>query len=275
VSRIRFILVVALFVIIPNSSWSAVIFSDNFDSQPTNCYVGGTEPTGWAWRRQDAYSATFGGVTHYAGEISSVGRNGSGKSLKMWRHSTFVEGYCGSLDKTFTGTYHDIYIRYYMKIPTTMDFTAYCDYLKLWRFNFGSAEQYFGIRGNRANAWIDLYNSSSGHVEVMNHTQTLTLWDGNWHCVEVHINNTANPGTAQVWLDGVATYSSTSHAFEGTGALTYLQHFSMGNHASGVNWQSSWQAMEIDDFVLSTTYVGPDATATMQGCSLSGGGGVR
>ena len=41
-----------------------------------------------------------------------------------------------------------------------------------------------------------------------------------------------------------------------------MQHFSMGNHASGCSWQSSWQAMDIDDFVLSTTYVGPSGGTT-------------
>ncbi|MBI5546871.1 MAG: fibronectin type III domain-containing protein [Deltaproteobacteria bacterium] len=44
-----------------------------------------------------------------------------------------------------------------------------------------------------------------------------------------------------------------------------MQHFSLGNHSGGCSWQPTWQAFEVDDFVLSTTYVGLDDTTLVNG----------
>jgi hypothetical protein len=59
-------------------------------------------------------------------------------------------------------------------------------------------------------------------------------------------------------VDGVLKYEDTNRTWNVEGGLSWMNHFPIGNTLdhSGT-WQTDWQAMELDDFVLSTTYVGP------------------
>lgn len=279
--RIKLLIIIGL-LLVASPGWGAVLYSDDFDDCTSNCAptASSISPPNssalWtAWYTNA--SATADGVTHWNSEITSPGRGGSGKSLKVWRHSIYWTGYSGINGNIATAT-NDMYFRYYIKIPVEMDITPAVDYLKWWRINVpGGIEQYIGMRAvNRSTAYVSLYNSAQGHTTVLTHTQTLSLWDGNWHCLEFHFNNTSTTGTAEVWMDGVATYSNSSYAYPGTGIMRQFQHFSVGNHGDGGNWQNSWQAIEFDDLVISTTYVGPDSSSTPT--IRSGGfrsGGIR
>jgi len=254
-------------------STSNIFFQDNFD----NCTQGCTNaspylaPAGWTSWYGAGNLATVGGVSHYAGEITSPGRGGGGKSLKTWRAGAYWEGYDGVLSYDFKAAYSEIYMRYYVKVPKELDLSrcSGSNYQKLWRLNTnGTAKEiYLNINQNGGS----LYNTgnlqmyvpvpNSPWVTILNNTDLKAIWDGNWHSWEWHVN--LNTGLVELWIDGVRRFSQSGTGFNfGGGTFTRMQHFSMGNHATGCSWQSSWQAMDIDDFVLSTSYVGPSGGTT-------------
>ncbi|MBI5545092.1 MAG: hypothetical protein HY901_14470 [Deltaproteobacteria bacterium] len=195
--------------------------------------------------------------------------------MKIWRAGTNWEGYTGSLYYPFTGSYSEIYMRYYVRLPRELDLSqcSGSNYLKLWRLNItGTAHEiYLNINQNGGS----LYNTGSLQVlvgtwaTVLSHATLAAIWDNNWHSWEWHIN--LSTGLLELWIDGVRMFSESGVGFGG-GTFSFMQHFSMGNHATGCTWQPSWQAMEIDDFVLSTTYVGTGDAApdTQPPARLSG-----
>ena len=251
---------------------AAVIFQDNFDNCTQNCTSAqSTAPSGWGnWYQWDGYQATVGGVTHYSGEISSPGRGGGGKSLKTWRAGQYWENYTGTLIYNFPGSYSDLYMRYYVKLPTGLDLSqcSGSNYLKLWRLNLtGSVnEVYLNMNEEggslRNTGSLQIATSISTWTTVLSHSELQAIWDNNWHSWEWHVNLGTN--MLELWIDGVRKFSSSNFNFGG-GKFSMMQHFSMGNHATGCTWQSSWQAMDIDDLILSTAYNGPAGS--------SGGGG--
>jgi hypothetical protein len=135
-------------------SSAAVIFQRDFDDS-ADTDACGSPPDGWdSWGIESGCSADFGGVTHPAGEVSSPGRGGMGKSLKLWRAGTLFEGYSGGVyygqGSTFSPTSEDFYVRWTMRIPAgaTLDFTeAGSNYQKLFRLNMngGEGELYVNI----------------------------------------------------------------------------------------------------------------------------------
>ena len=268
---IRIVLFIGVMVIVPSFASAAVIFQDNFDSCTQNCTSASSAgPSGWAsWYQWDGYQATVGGVTHYSGEISSPGRGGGGKSLKTWRAGQYWENYTGSLMYNFSGSHSELYMRYYLKLPTALDLSVSSSQtIKLWRLNpSGSIKEiYLNINqfgGSLRNTGaLQIATSASTWTTILSHSDLLAIWDGNWHSWEWHIN--LSTGLLELWIDGVRKFSSSNFNFGG-GSFSTLQHFSLGNKVGGT-WQSTWQALEADDLVLSTTYVGPDGS--------TGGGGT-
>lgn len=264
-------LVICVFVV-SSMLWSAcafaeVIFQDNFDANCTGnvCYSRAagwcTEyyPAGWdQWYCEDSQPVTAGGATHYGGEISSPGRGGTGKSFKVWRYGTAYPNYTGALLKTLSSSAQNLYVRWYMKIPTAMRMNGCHEYQKLWRFNTSRGQIYLNINNGWQNGVMQVYDETEW-TTILNNSQLLALMDGNWHCVEIQLG--LNNSTLRTWIDGVLTYSNTSKNWHGNTNATfnnYFQHFGFGNRGSSCSWQLSWQAAEFDDLVLSTTYVGPD-----------------
>ena len=262
--QVRWVFILVLFALLfSKSAYAGIIFQDNFDSCTQNCVSSSlSAPPGWAqW--YGPTSATIGGVTHYAGEITSPGRGEKGKSFKTWRNGSSWENYNGVLAYTFSSSQSEIYMRYYVKLPKAMDLSQCTgsNYLKLWRLNTtGSAgEIYLNLNQNGGSSYntgsLQVATNTRGLTTILNNTNLRAIWDDNWHSWEWHINLAT--GVLELWIDGIPRYSGSGWNFGG-GTFKYVQHFSMGNHATGCNWQSTWQAMDIDDFVLSTTYVGPD-----------------
>lgn len=283
-----FQLCVVFFITLSASlSFSAVIFSDNFDSHSSACHTGGDVPSGWTmWYENDIYE-TRDSVTHYAGEIAAPGRGGTGKSLKIWRHSDWppMNNYSGGLRYDFNGNYTDIFIRYYIKLPSSLSFNI-SDYIKSWRFNTtgGSGEIYLDFR--QASGGTDMHAEGSWGiydggpwVTVLDNNELRAIWDGNWHCIEFQLG--LNSRTLNLWVDGILKYSDTNRIWQATGRFDFIQHFAIGNCGNGGMWQNSWQAIEFDDIVISTTYVGPgdgvppipDPTPSPSSGSSGGGGG--
>ena len=245
-----------LIILWPIFANGATIFSDDFDSCTTNCNATTTTPpnsAAWTQWHTDETSATVGGVKHYSGEISSPGRGGTGKSLKLWRANGVFGNYSGSLVYSGGGVSH-WFMRFYIKIPKA--FSSSQDY-KLWRWNTtgGSGEIYVNYYGN---TW-SIYDGK-GWEALLSSSQYSALRDGNWHCVEFEIGLATS--ILRFWIDGVLKYEDTGRNWAATGQLSMTQHFPLGNTYDHTGkWQSGWQAMEVDDFVLSTTYVGPGAGA--------------
>jgi len=254
----------------------AILFEDNFDSHADSCHTGGDVPSGWdSWYLQEtAASATYDEVTHYAGEISSTGRGGAGKSLKIWRHQGYpaTNAYAGGLGYTAldNGISH-IFMRYYMKLPTSLNCTYSTpngDYIKLWRWNTTGNEIYLNITGGpsaRANGALTLFAAGGTYYDyVLIDAGDLasTIWDGDWHCLEFEMD--LDNDILRFWLDGTLTYENESTNWSGNADadFDFIQHFSIGNISDNFAWQNSWQAAEFDDFVIADEYIGQETEQT-------------
>ncbi|MGB4548697.1 MAG: hypothetical protein WBI10_07270, partial [Syntrophales bacterium] len=73
---ISFLMISILSILIPSVAPSAVIFSENFDNIQSGWNCSQSPPSGWA-SLSACRSATYGGVTHYGGEITAGGRTGN------------------------------------------------------------------------------------------------------------------------------------------------------------------------------------------------------
>ena len=270
----KFYVLVLTMCLFPIYANGAVLFQDNFDNNCTGtaCNSSGAAssvPTGWGqWYASDGTSATYDGVTHYSGEISSPGRLGSGKSLKLWRHSGSFGDYTGSLLYNFTTSTNNLFFRYYLKMPVAFNGTD--GEFKGWRMNLdGGGEIYLHYKncGNdcRSNGVWTIYDTGSSVDEVLNNNELRAIWDGNWHSIEWELG--LGTRTLKLWIDGVLKYSDTNRAWHSSSNFDFMQHFPIGNtYSHNGTWQSTWQAIEADDLVFSTTYIGPDGS--------SGGGGT-
>ncbi len=259
---------------------AATIFSDDFDDCTVGCTVGSTAPNSANWMQWmlDGTSATHDSVTHYSGEITSPGRGGSGKSLKLWRHSTSWTGsasHAGALVLTAPSSLSNFYVRFYAKIPNEMVIPPDT---KMWRFNTSGGEIYVNLNASGSGGKGDSFlwcwggsGDSSINTTLVSAATLVTLWDGDWHCWELRFN--LSTGTVTFWGDGSQLGSITDSRLQQGTWNSYMQHFPLGNAQQG-NWQSSWQSFEVDDFSINTTYTGPDAgTApipSLHGVSLHG-----
>lgn len=289
----RKILLILAFVLLPVWASAGVIFEDNYDNPGDtgwNCSDGARTGYSSAYLVNCPSPSTYDGVTHYAGEISPGGR--SGNSFKLWRRNGLWTEYHGYLNKVLTSSefanqYRDLYARFYIKIPT--DWNANAAGPKFNRFYIGSSAgdtsrgQIYLDVGTQfgqtfKTAGLRIYSDRSAR-EYDNHytNQTMAqlgMLDGNWHCVEIRVKlNTQgqNDGVVQLWIDGnpitmcggIGENCSTSRAINGyanTDYFSYLLSPAIGNLPAGANWTfptSGWYAMEFDDYVVSTSYIGP------------------
>lgn len=258
--KIKISLISALLLIIfPANALASNIFSDNFDDCTLGCTVGGIAPNSANWMQWmvDNISATHDTVTHYSGEITSPGRGGVGKSLKLWRHSTSFTGsasYSGPLVMESPGSYNNFYIRFYAKIPAELDMYGGVG-LKMFRFNTTGGEIYLNILPDsyedewyRGNSTLSI-EGGTGWKTILDVAQLLSVWDGNWHCWQFNFNLAGDSVT--MWIDGVQISSVSDTGMSG-GWNSYMQHFPLGNQQADY-WQDSWQVFEVDDLVIATT----------------------
>jgi hypothetical protein len=270
-----------------------VIFSDNYDAIEDGWNCGDGVPLGSGYTSQSACASdTYDDVTHYCGEITSSGMGGSGNSLKMWRHDgTWGSGYCGYLNYVFSeeefNNYHkEIFVRYYMKIPSDWDacLNTSCgasqsaNTAKLSRFYVGSSygghsnEFRFDVLGSSFQTGkFALASPTGGGVNYTDTLSNLGILDGNWHCYEIHlIMNSAtgvSDGECHFYIDGVQVELGGSPAGVMNKDFNYLtnEYFTkiltpgIGNLTYGFYDfpDSNWRAIEFDDYVVSTEYIGP------------------
>ncbi|KKP58622.1 MAG: hypothetical protein UR60_C0003G0011 [Candidatus Moranbacteria bacterium GW2011_GWF2_34_56] len=271
----RMILTLFGVLIFPGIASATVLFQDNFDNCTSNCNSTNLSPPNSASWDQWFIGGpvSVGGVSHYAGEITSPGRNGIGKSLKVWRNGNtygYQGEYAGPLHKNdFIGAgKNNLYLRYYIKWPSAMSTDNNTLYLKQWRITTTNPDTYHKELYLNINPWyssiqngeLKLVTSDGQCVHVLlNSSSVRDLFDNEWHSWEFNIN-LANDDL-QFWVDGVSRYHDTN---ANLGGYTFddFTHFPLGNtngHDVGIAWQSSWQAVEVDDLIISTSYVGPDS----------------
>jgi len=260
-----------------NNSNAIIIFQDSFDSCTTGCTVGASEPNSAAWTQwvTDGLSATHDSVTHYSGEITSSGRGGSGKSLKLWRHSDSWTGsasYAGALVMSAPSSYSNFYLRFYAKVSGSMSFPAD---VKMFRLNTtgASGELYVNLNNYGSGTFLWVWGGSgdsSINTELLTPTETASLFDGEWHCWQFQFNLSTN--TVNFWADGVLLGSITDSRLDGAWD-SLLQHWPLGNAQDG-SWQSSWQPFEVDDIIIATSKLETDPDESTPASSPFFGGAI-
>jgi len=289
-----FVTIVGLVLILffTTSTNAAVIFSGNYDCSSEfnnwNCSMNipsCTLVTGKAACSLD----TVGGITHYCGEVSPGGRTGN--SLKLWRHNDGQTDYCGYLNKALTEQefnqgYKQLFFRYYMKIPSEWDATlGPAQTHKMNRFltktTYGgdvTSTFYFDVKGTSFKSGkFSFYFTKEGPVRYTSKTLTeLGIVDGRWHCYEIHFKMNSASGVADgelhFYIDGkemeiVTPYGPTyptglskwDFKYSTNEYIATLLTPAIGNLTDG-KWNfptNGWYAIEFDDYVVSTTYVGP------------------
>lgn len=281
---ILFLVVQCIFPIV---GYSAVIFSDDFESESSSwtCDQGELEK----WSEGYGYCESTPGFGY---EWKMGAGHDSGNAVYSWKKSGVPNGYRGESARWLTGSelYTEVYHRWYMKVPTSANYNKALDGgLKFWRYMLREnghetpPEMYLDVSGSTF-AGGNLVISINGNMY-----QTLTpvsdFNDNTWHCHELRIklsSDGASDGLVQYWLDGTLKKTLSNLNF---GAVTNKRVHRVGvgvGNVSQSDWyQTSWSAIAFDDVVVSTTYVGPIAgepTITRGGRlsgSLSGGGVMR
>lgn len=289
-------------ILIPSYSFSAVIFSENYDSISSSWNCSDSLPSGWTAAANCPGSSSYGGITHYAGEITTGGR--SGNSLKLWRRNGIWVDYHGYLNKVLTADefangYKELYIRWYVKIDPNWDANiSAAETHKLNRAYFGSSagstsgEWYIDVKGNSFKTGkLSLYNTSGGGVWYSQSTvSNLGINDGKWHSLEwrLKLNSTtgASDGGFQIFVDGEAIsicdgmgQNCSTNQIMNLGVATDEYFTSLfppaiGNLTNG-SWDfptDGWYAIEFDDYAVSTTYIGPDSETVY--LPISSGGSI-
>jgi len=283
----------ALLLFSPRLSSAAVIFSENYDNIQSGWTCSNSIPAGWTDVSSCPSPSSYGGVTHYACEITSGGRTGN--SLKLWRRNGIWTEYVGYLNKDFTAQefnarYKELYVRWYVKIPTGWDASlGNASTHKLNRFYVSSLaggkdqEWYMDVKGPTfKTGYFSFYYSGGQGVWYTSKTiSQLGINDGQWHSLEWHVKLNSSTGSSdggwnfyidgveQTICDGVGENCSVGIRSKNMGATTN-QYFTsalppaIGN-LSGGTWRfptSGWYAIEFDDYIVSTTYIGPDGSPT-------------
>lgn len=273
----RTVVVMILIITLPVLANGATIFSDNFDSCTVGCNWGSDPPNSpsageWAgWLTKDsAEYITIDGVTHTAGEISSPGRGGAGKSLKIWRNGGYWAGngaYVGVLYPSQWTPQRHVFMRFWMKIPVKFD--AYNAYnMKFFRFITNGDPDVVYVQINASSGWtrdtaefqisdnfIHPWQKDWPWVTLLTNSEVKTkMWDGNWHSHEFELDLDNN--IFRYWVDDNLQYQNTNWVWNLKGGITWINHFNLGNQIEGAYFQTGWQAMELDDLVISTTRVG-------------------
>ena len=273
-----------LLIILYSPANAQIIFSENYDSiGDINC--NDAVPDGWvAWN--GCPTDTYQGITHYSGEISSPGRGEVGKSLKLWRHNglfaTDYSGYLSSPDIT-SKNYRELYVRYYMKVPSGFDVSGGpgVKFDRFWsNYDFGQVSM-MAVEGGFHSGRFAIYCPSMGSPNYFwSHSfNDLGINDGEWHCIELHYKMNSpglSDGAIELFINGECVslkYDKYPDVWtpEGQGYYTIsgipgdrvfkralIPGIGNTGNAPYVMTPDIWQAIEFDDYVVSTSYIGPD-----------------
>lgn len=274
---------------------AAVIFSEDYDDVASwNCSQGAMD--GWSSLANCPSADTYDGATHYAGEVSTGGRAGNSfkqwrRNGTDWIEYHGFQNYSFSSSE-FSNNHRVIYSRMYIKFPVGWSVTdAGGDSPKIIGRMYGgtstggqSEQIYVGLYepsgttniGNRQFKFTPSSASGTYSSPYVKKTMSeLGIMDGEWHCLEIGVDlgtyGQAN-GKLLVYLDGtllemcdyygnnvVTGITNIQYNWANNVYITYPFTPGLGNTTGGeYNFpQNTWYALEFDDYVVSTTYVGP------------------
>ncbi len=278
-------------LMLPHSNVSAeVIFFENYDSISSGTTCSDPLPPGWT-----GTSACLQTGGQYSGVIESSGGM-TGNGLRLWRSNNdgWDDGsvYTGYWNKRLThdeyaNNYRALYVRYYMRINNGFDIIqGSAASFKLARFNGGSdysskiEEFYLNIGGSPGSNINESYIMAvaTGGGERMYSESTmaeLSAADGQWHCYEFFykMNSTGvSDGEFRFWFDGIEQsicgydhtrctvgWSNISVGTSSSDAVTCFFTPGIGNLTDGSFDfpDDDWRSIDFDEYVVSTTYIGP------------------
>ncbi len=283
------------------SSFAQVIFSENYDSIASGWNCSKATPSNWS-NGSACTSRSIGGVSHYGGEISSGGRSGNslkqwkgpgttesgydGYLNKIFSSTEFVNHYKGLNSKVYvridpqldnvgcTGESPKFMGRIYAGSTADGSMTNYQVLLDLRGSTMKSSVFHVYIVGASA-PFDNIYSTASA--------ASLGLFDGNWHSVEIGVKASSagqSNGEVHLYIDGKElqltggsgespSVGQTHIAFNWPDNvyITWPMVPGVGNLTpeGSAQWTTSdnqWGSIEWDDFVVSTTYIGPDGGST-------------
>lgn len=271
-----------IILLFPKIIQAKVLFSDDFSSWPDYDFIKDVynPPGGWSYLNGGP-GDIHNKVKHYPAEVRRPGRKGDNdRCMRVWRHGRFLYGYDGILinyKKNIHST-RELYTRWYMRIPFDFELSegdCHMNYLKMWRYRYGTRAG--GMYGTEIYLNINGSSFSKGTMQVGKTGNPGAGWhslipvslirDGQWHCHELRLKlNTHGKADAEIqyWLDGKekAHYKNLDY---GASAGEYFSSTGLGIGNTGARhckpkgeFQYDWRAIEFDDFVLSTAYVGPE-----------------
>ncbi len=251
------------------------------------------------WSASPSDYQTLNEVSHYSGDISAPGRGETGQALKQWRRNgPYFMDYTGYLNpQKFnwnTQKYRDLYFRYYFKWPHNLTVPTGVG-TKFNRAYAGSSEGssdgelYLGAEGalgDSGHFYIYLAGMGTGERTFRSESfLALGVNDGDWHCLEFHVKfNTPDQGDGivglfidgnalnlsyyphqtdpEVWSDGEFTsWSGVPSDYYFTRAFVPGIGNTGNSVAPYVISPDEWTAMEFDDYIVSTTYIGPESVS--------------
>jgi len=178
----------------PSEGLSAILFQDDFESDPSNWQCTDGEMSQWdAGWGNSPYTCSDGGYAHWR---MGNGHN-SNNAVECYQKSGYFpessDFRCGSVKWIDSGN-KEWYNRWYMKIPSAFDKSlSGCNSCKLWRYNL----QPNGVSGGNA-IYLNFYGGSIGasNLAILGNYGYGTwkylypvsnFHDGQWHSHEVHI----------------------------------------------------------------------------------------
>lgn len=262
-----------LILLSPVSSQSAVIFQSGWERNPE---AGCTAPQGvvdlhitdrlshgegyrvdnWDYDHTLDPCALFNGYPAMATVTSPVHRGIHSFRFHCPKDTDAVNGRGGAIRKTFSATYPELYIRYYVKWDSNFRFVNY-DYKSTFAMMTTGHHTYNSYYGNSGEGttgilkffWTGIYGPDPYSTNV-----TLTL--DTWHLVEWHLVRGASAATtyAEAKFDGtlVQWTSGGTKAYCSSADYPYVGDFNgfwIGNTINGYYNGSFQNAIPADAFI--------------------------
>jgi len=239
---------------------------------------------------------TYDEETHPTGEIAGPGRGGAGQCLRIWKRNGIWKDYHGYMnyelsEEEFANHYRELYCRMYIRLPVGMA-CANAVSSKINRYYWGSSqgdttkgEFHFVLGGNWPSGRLLLITPGADGTTSYQTAAEMGIADGEWHCYEIYLKAPTPgqaDGVASLWIDGEKAADDYQGDFDGTFAdgeyISRLLTPALGNiTGESATWNfptSGWYCIEFDDFVVSTSYIGPDdppsGTTTIRASGTAG-----
>ena len=262
---------IIIFLLVAGNGFCEPLFSENFNTtrwtkdwqEKMPCTLPGTA-TGWFSCENGAVSTAYG-ETHWAGEVLSPGREGADdKAYYIWRHDNFHQDYRSLIWYKPPSVQKEIYIRFYMKIPTEFTMSGGTGW-KVHRTHQNSVPEiggkaiYINFNAGFTKWAVNMAYPTGSWTYFGSNGTNSRHGDNTWHCYEFYIKSSTpgnSDGVMMYWQDGTLTKIARNGAWslDSNDGFSGIR-FGFGN-SNGGTWQSSWQAVQLDDFVVSTSPIG-------------------